>query len=157
MSTRPTVRTILNFPGFSLFCMRSRSLYFLHLLVRFIHFSIDSKNNSGYTLSGSTANASTTGRAATTTTTTKKSASTPTSRDEDLRQVRLKQQEIADERARLAAILRTQKQQAERERKNHVALEKKKQEGGDVLGGESTSEKTYNPLQPLAASSTGYR
>jgi hypothetical protein len=74
-----------------------------------------------------------------------------------LRQVRLKQQEIADERARLAAILRTQKQQAERDRKNHVALEKKKLEGGDALGGESTSKKTYNALQPLAASSTGYR
>ena len=106
-----------------------------------IHFCIDSNNSSGYTLSGSTASATTTA----TTNTTKKSASAPTSRDEDLRQVRLKQQEIADEQARLAAILRNQKQQAERDRKNHVALNKKKQEGGDTLGGgESSSIKENN-------------
>jgi hypothetical protein len=160
MSTRTIVRTILNFQGFSLLSsLRS----FSYTRLSDFRFYIDANNSSGYTLSGSTTSATTIARATSTTTTnTTKSARTPTSRDEELRQVRLKQQEIANERAQQAAILRKQKQDAEKERKNHVALNKKKQEGGDALGGESTSNKTtaapiYNPLQPLAASSSGYR
>jgi hypothetical protein len=161
MSTRTIVRTILNFPRFLSFVSVTIISY---TCLSDIHFYIDANNSSGYTLSGSNTSATTRARATSTTTTTNttKTARTPTSRDEELRQVRLKQQEIANERAKQAAILRKQKQDAEKERKNHVALNKKKQEGGDALGGESTSNKTtaapiYNPLQPLAASCSGYR
>ena len=56
-----------------------------------------------------------------------------TTRQEELRLVRLKQQEIANERAKQAAIERKQKEAEEKDRKNHIA-KKKAQGGGDKLG-----------------------
>jgi hypothetical protein len=80
-----------------------------------------------------------------------------TSREEELRQVRLQQQEIANERAKQAALVRKEKDLKERERKNMAA--KKKQPAGDKLGGggDKSNTKVYQPLQPLASHSSGYR
>jgi hypothetical protein len=79
-------------------------------------------------------------------------------RDQDIQLVRQRQQEIANERAKQAAILRKEKEQKERERRNTVAKEKKKAISGDKLGGSSDGEAcSYNPMQPGASHSTGYR
>ena len=112
------------------------------------------------------------------------SARNATSREEELRQVRLRQQELANERSKEAARLAKEKELQERERKNHVA--KKPETGGDRLGGRgttpttptttsSTTKKsstnssagsssssrtdapTFNPMQPWASHSSGYR
>ena len=112
------------------------------------------------------------------------SARNATSREEELRQVRLRQQELADERSKEAARLAKEKELLERERKNHVA--KKPETGGDRLGRSTTTTTTtptssttkkstnstssatsssssrsdpptFNPLQPWASHSTGYR
>ena len=88
------------------------------------------------------------------------------SRQEELRLVRLQQQEIANERAKQAAIARKLKENQERERKNHVAKKKKNATKGDTLGKGSSSAAaadaaadacTYNPMQPLNSHSRGYR
>jgi hypothetical protein len=79
-------------------------------------------------------------------------------RDQDIQLVRQRQQEIANERAKQAAILRKEKERKERERKNTVAKNKKKTISGDKLGGSSDGEAcSYNPMQPGASHSTGYR
>ena len=112
------------------------------------------------------------------------SARNATSREEELRQVRLRQQELANERSKEAARLAKEKELQERERKNHVA--KKPETGGDRLGGRSTTTTTptttssttkksstnssagsssssrtdaptFNPMQPWASHSSGYR
>lgn len=81
-----------------------------------------------------------------------------TSRGEELRQVRLRQQEIANQRAQEAAKLRKEKEAQEKDRKNHVA--KKRPTGGDTLGkGSSAASRGggYNALQPWSSQSSGYR
>jgi membrane protein involved in colicin uptake len=85
-----------------------------------------------------------------------------TSREEELRQVRLRQQEIASERAKQAAIERKIKDNKERERKNNVAKKKHMQGGNKLGGGKNTASATgdacaYTPLQPSSAQSRGYR
>jgi hypothetical protein len=92
-------------------------------------------------------------------------AKNATSREEELRQVRLRQQELADGRAKEAAKLRAEKEAKERERKNNVARNNSNNTGkGDKLGGRKTTTTTtttdapgYNPLQPLASHHSGYR
>jgi hypothetical protein len=85
-----------------------------------------------------------------------------TSREEELRQVRRRQQELASERALQAAKLRREKELAEKDRKNHVA-KKSNPKGGDKLGGRGGTTKSsadacaYTPLQPLNSHSSGYR
>eukprot|EP00980_Cylindrotheca_fusiformis_P029794 scaffold23862_cov98-Cylindrotheca_fusiformis.AAC.2 len=70
--------------------------------------------------------------------------------------VRQRQQELANERAKQAAIVRKEKEEKERERKNHAA--KKKTTSGDRLGGASEGRACgYNPMQPWTANSSGYR
>jgi ABC-type multidrug transport system fused ATPase/permease subunit len=76
-----------------------------------------------------------------------------TSREEEIRQVRLQQQEIANERAKQAAVVRKEREMKERERKNMVA--KKKYTGGNKLGGGDDAK--YHPMQPSTANSSGYR
>jgi hypothetical protein len=89
-----------------------------------------------------------------------KANSSSKNRKEELRLVRERQQQIANERAKQADILRKEKEKKEKERKNNVAKEKKKKTQGDRLGGTNAfdgSSCTYNPLQPWSSNSTGYR
>ena len=84
-----------------------------------------------------------------------------------MRMVRMRQQEIANERARQAAAERKAKEAAERERRNTMA--KKKLPPGDKLGSvpqttKSNSDSTdrsssgescsYNPMQPWTGHSS---
>lgn len=81
-----------------------------------------------------------------------------TSRGEELRQVRLRQQEVANQRAQEAAKIRKEKEAEERDRKNHVA--KKRPTGGDRLGSTEASSSAsggYNPMQPWSSQTSGYR
>jgi hypothetical protein len=79
-----------------------------------------------------------------------------TSREEEIRQVRLRQQEIANERAKEAAVVRKEYEMKKREAKNMVA--KKNITGGDKLGGgDSSSGAKYHPMQPSTGHSAGYR
>lgn len=79
-------------------------------------------------------------------------------RDQELLLVRKRQQEIADERAKQAAILRKEKEHKERERKNNSARKSNKTTPGDKLGGASDIQACdYNPMQPWSSSSNGYR
>lgn len=71
---------------------------------------------------------------------------------EDMRRVRLEQQEIANKRAIEAAKQRKIKREADKARKNQAAL-KPNQTEGTRLGGPSSN--SYNPLQPSSSSSGG--
>lgn len=86
-------------------------------------------------------------------------AQNATTREEELRKARLRQQEVATERALEAAKLKAEKEAQERQRKNNVA--KKTNEGGNKLGGGSNSSSQgpegYNPMQPWSGHSSGYR
>lgn len=90
-------------------------------------------------------------------------------RREEMRKARERQQKIADERAKEAAILRKEKEAKERERKNQAALKKYP---GDRLGdgrpSNNTSRSTsssssrlrsndYNPMQPWNSGTSSYR
>lgn len=90
-------------------------------------------------------------------------------RQEEMRKARERQQKIADERAKEAAILRKAKEAEERDRKNQAALKKYP---GDRLGdgrprnntSRSTSSSSsrlrsndYNPMQPWNTSTSSYR
>ena len=76
-----------------------------------------------------------------------------------MRQVRLRQQEIANERAKEAEKRRKQKEIEEKERRKNVA----KQSAADSFRKETTSTSGsgnsggFNPMQPWTASSSGYR
>lgn len=76
-------------------------------------------------------------------------------RDEEVRQVRLRQQELAKERAIEAAKERKKKQDEEKERRNMVA-KAKQSSNGDKLG-KATSSGTggFSPLQPWSSSTGG--
>ena len=75
-----------------------------------------------------------------------------------MRQVRLRQQEIANERAKEAEKRRKEKEAMEQERRNNVAKQsttidsdsKRTDTAADSGGG-------YNPMQPWTANSSGYR
>ena len=90
-------------------------------------------------------------------------AQNATTREEELRQVRLRQQELATERALEAAKLKAEKDAQERQRKNNVA--KKTSQGGNKLGGSGSNSNSssgqgpqgYNPMQPWTGHSSGYR
>jgi hypothetical protein len=86
-------------------------------------------------------------------------AQNATTREEELRKVRLRQQELATERALEAAKLKAEKDAQERQRKNNVA--KKTSESGKKLGGGNSttgqSSQGYNPMQPWSGHSSGYR
>lgn len=99
-----------------------------------------------------------------------------------MRQVRLKQQEIANQLAIEAEKIRKKKEAEERERKNNVAKKNVPVDGdrlgggGDDVGGsddtdssnkkkrtikkgsgDSAGRGVYHPLQPLASHTSGYR
>lgn len=102
------------------------------------------------------------------------------SREEQMIQARLRQQELAEERAKQAAIEREEREREEKHRKNQAAIHKSLQ-GGDLLGNgkdkkggngddnDSTKKKTktssstggrsqgYNPMQPGSSHVRGYR
>ena len=97
----------------------------------------------------------------------------PTSREEELRQVRARQQEVANQRAIEAAKLRKEKEDRERERKNQAA-QKSTHQGGDRLdpskpktttrkrrtnntSSRSDDRDGYNPMQPWSSHTSGYR
>ncbi len=83
-------------------------------------------------------------------------AQNATTREEELRQVRLRQQELATQRALEAAKLKKEHDDKERQRKNNVA--KKAIQGGDTVGdGSSRDAPGYNPMQPWTVHSSGYR
>ena len=90
-------------------------------------------------------------------------------RREEMRKARERQQKIADERTKEAAILRKEKEAKERKRKNQAALKKYP---GDRLGdgrptnntSRSTSSSSsrlrsndYNPMQPWNSGTSSYR
>lgn len=90
-------------------------------------------------------------------------------RREEMKKARERQQKIADERAKEAAILRKEKERQEKDRKNQAALKKYP---GDRLGdgkpqnntSRSTSSSSsrlrsndYNPMQPWNTSTSSYR
>jgi hypothetical protein len=117
-------------------------------------------NSTGYTLSGGAQNATSSA-----TTSRSVSGGSSGSREDHMRQVRLKQQELATQRAAEAAKVRKEKEAEDRERKNNVA-KPKKETGGDKLGGGSGNNNTssssgdacaYTPMQPWASNSSGYR
>jgi hypothetical protein len=75
--------------------------------------------------------------------------------DDDIRLIRERQQELANERAKQATIEMKKKQIQEKERKNMVAKPRPQQRNGDTLGGGNSSDGNrsgYNPLQPLSGS-----
>jgi hypothetical protein len=73
-----------------------------------------------------------------------------------MKEVRLQQQEIANQRALEGEKQRKQKQEEEKTRKNEVAKAKAKNStsdnrlGGDARGG-------FNPMQPWTGSTGGYQ
>jgi hypothetical protein len=73
-----------------------------------------------------------------------------------MKEVRLQQQEIANQRALEGEKQRKQKQEEEKTRKNEVAMAKAKNStrdnrlGGDARGG-------FNPMQPWTGSTGGYQ
>lgn len=91
--------------------------------------------------------------------------STPASRSskaaevdhEEIIQVRLRQQEIANERAIEAAKIKKKKMEEERERKNNVAKERKTltMKGNRLGNASATGTGGYNPLQPHSSGGTG--
>jgi hypothetical protein len=107
------------------------------------------------------------------TTTTSSISTTPRklSREEEIRQVRLRQQEIANQRAKEAEKQRKEKEAQERERRNPIAqskpfeggsggkpdLAKKKPTTSSSNSGSGHGGGEYNPMQPWTASSSGYR
>jgi len=92
---------------------------------------------------------------------------TNSGRQEEMRKVRQRQQEIADKRAQEAAAQRKEKQQKEKQRKNEAAL--LKHEGGRRLRDGSRTNTTttsssnrlrsndYNPMQPWNTGTSGFR
>lgn len=91
------------------------------------------------------------------------SAHNATSREEELRQVRLRQQEIANERALEAAKARKERENKEKERKNNVAKSASTAGPGDKLGGtmksssSSSASTGYNPMQPWTSNTSRYQ
>jgi len=94
---------------------------------------------------------------------------TESNRREEMRKVRERQQQLADERAKAAAILRKEKEAKEKQRKNQAAL---KNYPGDRLGdgtrsGDSSTNATssssrlrtndFNPMQPWDTGTSSYR
>lgn len=84
-------------------------------------------------------------------------AQNATTREEQLRQVRLRQQELATQRALEAAKLKKEQEVKERQRKNNAATKKSNHGSGDKLGDTSRDAPGYNPMQPWTAQSSGYR
>jgi hypothetical protein len=81
-----------------------------------------------------------------------------TDRQEEMRAVRAQQQDIANQRAVVAAKQKHEKQQQERARKNSVAQASTAAAGaGSRLGGEGSKGDGFNPMQPWTGSTGGYR
>lgn len=137
------------------------ALILLVLLWRFLMGSFRDRYPNGWSSTGYSLTSSS---AAATSETTKSS-----NRQEEMRLVRERQQKIADERAKQAAIQRKEKEAKEKERRNHAALPNYP---GDRLGdgtgptnNPTTSRSSsshlrtndYNPMQPWNTSTSGYR
>ena len=84
-------------------------------------------------------------------------AQNATTREEELRKVRLRQQELATERALEAAKIKAEKDAQERQRKNNVAKKKGEKLGGGNTTGTSPPAQGYSPMQPWSGHSSGYR
>ena len=118
----------------------------------------------GYTLSSSsTASSGSTASTARTSNTGSSTTGAPTlskeakARQEEMREVRLHQQEIANERHVEAEKQRKQKKDEERARKNKVAqaASAKNTSGDNRLGGEARGG--FNPMMPSTGNTGGYR
>jgi hypothetical protein len=128
-----------------------------------LHFVLkDKQKRQGYVLSSK--------GESTATISSKKTSELSSSREEEIRQVRLRQQEIANQRAKEALKLRKEKEAAEKERRNSVIIQKHLNGGRRIDGvgeskdssgaNESNNDNSgggYNPLQPWTANSSGYR
>jgi hypothetical protein len=119
---------------------------------------------SGYTLS-SASTSSTSATRSTTGGNTTTGGSAPAlskeakARQEEMREVRLHQQEMANERHIEAEKQRKQKKDEERARKNQVAqaASAKTTAGDNRLGGESVARGGFNPMMPSSGNTGGYR
>jgi preprotein translocase subunit SecF len=83
---------------------------------------------------------------------------------EDLTRARLRQQEMANEKAHDAEKVRKEKEAKERERRNACAKPSDPKGGSKLGGGSGSSPSTtpttstgYNPMQPWSSSGGGYR
>jgi len=82
-----------------------------------------------------------------------KSRSETADREEAMRKARERQQELLNDRSKIAAEEMKKKKLQEKERKNNAAPKVKEETGsGHRLGGSG-----YNPLQPSTGMSGGYR
>mmetsp|Transcript_25973 Transcript_25973/g.61102 ORF Transcript_25973/g.61102 Transcript_25973/m.61102 type:complete len:177 (-) Transcript_25973:365-895(-) len=99
--------------------------------------------------------------------TTRTTADDSDSRREEMRRVRERQQDIANERAKEALRKRKEKEAEEKERKNNVAKDSKPETGSRLGDGSSTTNTSSstglsgtsgrNPLQPGTSNSSSYR
>jgi hypothetical protein len=152
-------------------CVSSRFAILTCLRVCLLPLVVDKRgtgsSSRGYTLSSASSG---TAANATATTATRNSstggpaASTSTSnssreRREEMLAVRLRQQEIANERHVQAEKLRNLKKEEERTRKNMVAQAAAKNTSAneDRLGGGDSGSGGYNPMMPSSGVSRGYR
>ena len=76
---------------------------------------------------------------------------------EEMLRVRAQQQELANERAKIAAANRKEKEALEKERKNKVAKRDDSNKGDGNTLGRGETPAGYNPMQPWSATSRGYR
>mmetsp|Transcript_15074 Transcript_15074/g.41923 ORF Transcript_15074/g.41923 Transcript_15074/m.41923 type:complete len:170 (+) Transcript_15074:117-626(+) len=94
-------------------------------------------------------------------------SSTTRTTAEEIRRVRERQQDIANERAKEALRKRKEKEAEEKERKNNVAKDSKPETGSRLGDGSSTTNTSSstglsgtsgrNPLQPWTSNSSSYR
>eukprot|EP00538_Stauroneis_constricta_P011902 CAMPEP_0119556768 /NCGR_PEP_ID=MMETSP1352-20130426/8615_1 /TAXON_ID=265584 /ORGANISM="Stauroneis constricta, Strain CCMP1120" /LENGTH=171 /DNA_ID=CAMNT_0007603761 /DNA_START=75 /DNA_END=590 /DNA_ORIENTATION=- len=130
------------------------------LVVVYVYKNYVSKNQAmgqGYTLSSSSQQASSSSTRGIAFMSTSSAADEDASRAEKMRLVRLRQQEIATERVKQAALLRIRMEAAERKRKNDINGRKKKKSGDAVGGSSSSAASGYNPMQPGSSGTGGYR
>jgi hypothetical protein len=145
------------------------SFCYIHLLFVNLTPSVVDKRGTGfpgYTLSSSSTSSSgstATPRGASTGSTTSGGSAPVLSkeakaRQEEMREVRLQQQEIANERHIEAEKERKQKKDEERARKNEVAqAARSKNTAGDNRLGGSEARSGFNPMMPSTGMTGGYR
>ena len=74
--------------------------------------------------------------------------------DDKLRQARLRQQELADEQAKITRAARKEKERLEKARKNDLDGKKNTD---PIKKTTAAAACEYNPMQPWSANSTGYK
>jgi len=75
-------------------------------------------------------------------------ANSKINREEEMRQARQRQQEIANERAKESAIKQKEKEVKEKDRKNHIAKKKESGDSGYRLGGNPMNRSNTNSYRP---------